>query len=118
MIDEFNDIKKDLQEYIEVRVNLIKLHTAENISRILSQTASFAIIGYLLFFILLFFSFAVGFFLAERFHSNELGFLSVSAIYFIILILFLVVRKRIIEKPIIKAIVKLFFPKFSDNEKE
>lgn len=118
MIDEFNDIKKDLQEYVEVRMNLIKLHTAENISRILSQTATFAIIGYLLFFILLFFSFAVGFFLAERFHSNELGFLTVSGIYLILLLLFLTIRKRVIEKPIIKAIVKLFFPKFSDDEKE
>lgn len=118
MIEEFKDIKNDLQEYIEVRLNLIKLHTAENISRILSQTATFAIVGYLMFFILLFFSFAVGFFLAERFHSNELGFLTVAGIYLILLILFLIVRKRIIERPIIKIVVKLFFPKFSDDEKE
>ncbi len=118
MIEEFRDIKNDIQEYVDVRVNLIKLHTAENISKILTQTATFAIVGYLMFFILLFFSFAVGFFLAERLHSNELGFLSVAGIYMLLLILFLTVRKRIIERPIIKAVVKLFFPKFSNDEKE
>lgn len=118
MVEELKDIKNDIQEYVDVKVKLIKLHTAENISRILSQAATFAVVGYLMFFILLFFSFAVGFFLAERFHSNELGFLAVAGIYLILLILFLVVRKHIIEKPIIKAVIKLFFPKFSNDEKE
>ena len=86
MIEDINSIKKDVQEYIEVRMDLIRLHTAENISRILSSTATLVVIGYLLFFILLFISFAVGFFLAERLKSNELGFLCVAGIYFIILI--------------------------------
>lgn len=116
MLDELNNIKNDIQDYIEVRLDLIRLHTAENISRILSSTATLVIIGYLLFFILFFFSFALGFFLGKRFESNELGFLCVGAFYLVFLIFFIIIRKQIVEKPIIKVIVKLFFPKFNDNE--
>lgn len=118
MVEDFNNIKKDIQEYLDVRLDLIRLHTAENLSRILSNSATIAIVGYFMFFILLFFSFAVGFFLAARLKSNELGFLCVAAIYFLLLMVFLALRKHIVEKPIIKAIVKLFFPKFNDNEKQ
>lgn len=109
MLEDFNSLKKEITEYIEVRFDYIKLHTAENLSRFMSNTASAVIIGYLLFFILFFTSFAAGYYFADRFNSNQLGFLCVGGFYFVVLILFLVFRKQIIERPIIKAIVKLFF---------
>jgi hypothetical protein len=118
MLEDINNIKKDVQEYLDVRIDLIRLHTAENLSRILSSAATLAIIGYLLFFILLFLSFAAGYFFASILDSNELGFLCVAGFYVIILVIFLIFRRKIIEQPIIKAIIKLFFPKFSDDEKD
>jgi hypothetical protein len=117
MLEDINNIRNDIQEYIEVRLGLIRLHTAENLSKILSSAVNIAVIGYMLFFILLFISFAAGYFLGSRFDSTELGFLCVAGFYLVILLLFLVFRKQIIERPIIKAIVKLLFPKFSDDEK-
>jgi hypothetical protein len=117
MFEDFNNIKKDIQDYFDVRLDQIKLHTAENLSRILTNAASIAIIGYLLFFILMFISFAAGYFFANLTNSNELGFLCVAGFYFVVLIIFLLFRKQVIEKPVIKAIVKLFFPNFVDNEK-
>lgn len=118
MPDDINSIKKDIQEYIEIKLDLIRLHTAENISRILSSAVNATIIGYLLLFILLFLSFAGGYFFGSLLHSTELGFLCVAGFYLLVLILFIVFRKHIVERPIIKAILKLFFPKFSDNEKQ
>ena len=61
MLDDINDLKKDVLEYIEVKLDLIRLHTAENLSRIFSNVATIAVIGYLLFFIILFISFAAGY---------------------------------------------------------
>ena len=72
---------------------------------------------FILLIILLFLSFAGGFFFGSLLHSNELGFLCVAGFYLLVLLIFLVVRKQVVEKPIIKAIMKLFFPKFSDDEK-
>jgi hypothetical protein len=117
MIEDIDNIRKDIQEYLEIKLDLIRLHTAENISRMLSSAINMTIIGYLLFFILLFLSFAAGFFLGSVLNSDELGFLCVAVFYIVILVIFLVLRKKIIERPVIKAIMKLFFPKFGEDEK-
>jgi hypothetical protein len=117
MPEEINNIRKDIQEYIEVKVDLIRLHLAEDLSRFSSSAVSAVILGYLLFFILLLLSFAAGYFFASLLHSNELGFLCIAGFYVLVLLIFLVLRKRIIEKPIIKSVMRLLFPKFSDNEK-
>jgi len=117
MTEDFNNIRKDIVEYVDVRLNQISLHTAENLSRMLSTTANIAIIGYLLFFILLFISIAAGYFFAELFGSNQLGFLFIAGFYILALVIFLVFRKRIVDRPIIQAMVKLFFTKFVDDEK-
>jgi len=118
MLDDINDLKKDLLEYIEVKLDLIRLHIAENLSRIFSNVATIAVIGYLLFFIVLFISFAAGFYIGSLLDSNDLGFLCIAGFYTLLLILFLAFRKQIVERPVIKTIVRLFFPKFEDDEKK
>ena len=118
MLDGINDLKEDLLEYLEVKLDLIRLHTAENLSRIFSNVAAVLVIGYLLFFILLFVSFAAGFYIGSLLDSNELGFLCIAGFYTLLLILFLAFRKQIVERPTIQVIVKLLFPKFSENEKK
>jgi len=117
MVDDLNNIKKDIREYIEVRLDLLRLHTAEHISRLFSNAVSAAVIGYLLLIILLFISFAGGYFFGSLLHSNELGFLCVAGFYTVVLVIFLVFRKQVVDRPVIKALMRLFFPKFSDDEK-
>jgi hypothetical protein len=116
MIEDITNIKNDIQEYVEVRFDLIRLHVAENLSHIVSNAATVAIIGFFLFFIFFFLSFAAGYYFAHIFNSNELGFLLVAGFYFLMMLVFLVFRKRIVERPIIKAIVKLFFTKIKSDE--
>ena len=118
MLDDINDLRKDILEYIEVKLDLIRLHTAENLSRIFSNVATIAVISYLLFFIILFISFAAGFYIGSLLESNELGFLCMAGFYALLLILFLAFRKQIVEQPVIKAMVRLFFPKFEEDEKK
>ena len=118
MLDEINDLKKDVLEYIEVKLDLVRLHTAENLSRIFCNVATIAVIGYLLFFIILFISIAAGYFIGSLLDSNELGFLCVAGFYSLLLILFLAFRKKIVDRPVIKAIIRLFFPRFEDDEKK
>jgi hypothetical protein len=118
MLGEINEIKEDIKKYLEVRLDLIRLQTAEKISKILSKSLNLAIVGYLMFFILLFLSVAAGFYFAKQLQSDELGFLCVAGFYFLLLVIFLLFRKHIIDRPVIKAIVKLFFPTSADDEKE
>jgi hypothetical protein len=118
MLEDVNNIKKDIQEYVQVQFDIIRLQTAETLSRIFVKVASIVVISYLLFFIIMFFSFAAGYFISSLLQSDVSGFLCVAGFYLVILIIFIPFRKKIIERPIIQAIVKLFFPKLSDDEKE
>lgn len=118
MLDEINDIKKDVLKYLEVKLDLIRLHTAENISRIFSNVATIAVIGYFLFLIIIFLSFAASFFIGSLLKSNELGFLITAGFYTLLLVLFLLFRKQIVDRPVIKTMVRLLFPKFDDDEKK
>jgi hypothetical protein len=111
MLEDFGNIKKDFLEYIQVQFDLIRLQTAENISRIFSKAANLVIIGYLVLFVLLFLSFSAGFYISSLLNSDELGFLCVAGFYFLLLLIFLLLRKQIVDRPIIKAILKVFFPK-------
>jgi hypothetical protein len=117
MLEDFNNLKDDIREYLDVRLDEIRLHTAESLSRILNSAASIVVIGYLFFFILLFLSFALSYFFAELFNSDALGFITVASFYIVVLVVFLLLRKKIVERPIIKAVVKLLFPKLGDDEK-
>jgi len=117
MLEDINNIKKDIQEYIEVKLDLFRLQIAENLSRFMSSTLNVAILGFLSFFILLFLSFAAGYFFASLLNSNELGFLCVAGFYILVMVIFLIFRKQIIDRPVIKAIMKLLFPKLRDDEK-
>jgi hypothetical protein len=117
MLEDLDNLKKDFQEYFSVQFDLIRLRTAENISRIASKSANIMVISYLMFFILLFGSVAAGFYISSRLDSDVLGFLYVTAFYILLLIIFLIFRKIIIDRPVIKSIVKIFFSE-NDNEKK
>jgi hypothetical protein len=118
MLDDLDNAKKEIQEYLEVKLDLIKLQAAESLSRILSSALSMAIIFFLLFLILLFISIGAGFFFASYLQSSGLGFLCVAGFYIVLLIIILLFRKKIIERPVIRSVVKLSFSIFGDHEKK
>ncbi|OFY65210.1 MAG: hypothetical protein A2V64_06165 [Bacteroidetes bacterium RBG_13_43_22] len=118
MPEDIKSIKKEIQEYLEVKFDLIRLQTAEKLSRAISSIINIVIYAVLSCIILLFLSFAAGYFFASLMNSNELGFLCVAGFYTLILIIILIFKKQIIERPVIKGMVKLFFPKTGEDEKQ
>jgi len=117
MLEEIGNIRKDIQEYIEVRLDLLKLQAAEKISKIISNTAVAIILILLLSLILFFLSFAAGYFMASVLNSNVLGFLCVAGFYLLLMLIILIFRKKIIDRPVIKSVIKIFFPKTGEDEK-
>jgi len=116
MLEELGNIKKDIREYIGIRFDLLKLQTAESISKIVSGAAIGVILILFLSLILFFLSFAAGYFLANLLNSNELGFLCVAGFYLLLLLIILIFRKKIIDRPVIRSVVKIFFPKSGSDE--
>lgn len=107
--DFFGDTKIALQQYVEERLQLIKLQATKT----LSKTASAIIAGILIFifsfFVLLFISIMGGFYFAELTGSNYIGFGIIAGFYILIVILIIILKKPVLDKILIKGLVSAFF---------
>ena len=114
--NHIDEVKNEFEGYVDKRISLLKLHLVEELSRF---TAGFAVklgILYLLFFVFMFLSLAAAFFLGDLLGSNGLGFTLVAGFYLLMAVIFWLSRRIWVEKPIIQAFIKIFFPKFEDDE--
>lgn len=116
--DDIRNIRKELKEYFDIRLDIIRLQIAEQLSLIFSKIILFIVAGFMLFFILLFLSISAALLLGSVLKSNTAGFLVVSGFYTLLLIIFLAMKKRLIEKPVIQAMLKLLFPETSHDEED
>ena len=116
LTDEIGEVKDDLEEYVNAKLDLAKLHAAENISRFFSGMIIKMGIFYLLFFVLLFVSIAVAFWLNNIFSDKGIGFLIIAGFYLLCALIFFLLKKILVEKPIIKSFVQLFFPTFNNYD--
>ncbi|TRX70794.1 phage holin family protein [Carboxylicivirga sp. M1479] len=114
--EEVNEVKDDLEDYINARLDMTKLHAAENLSRFVSGMVVKVALSYLFFFVLLFASLAMAFWLNHILENDSIGFLLVASFYMLIAIIFYLLRKSLIQRPIIQSFIQLFFPKFVDYD--
>jgi hypothetical protein len=116
--DEISDIKNEISSYVQNKIDLSKLHLAEELSRFVSNMAIKIILLNFLLFVLFFLSVALGIFIGKRVDSYELGFIFVSGGYVLIGLFIYVFKQPLIQTPIIKAFIQLFFPNFNKYDKE
>lgn len=116
--NELKEAKEELEEYIQARVDLVKLHTAENLSKFFSGMLIKMGLFYLFFFVLLFVSLAGAFWLDRILDTNGAGFLIIAGIYLVFGLIFYALRKKLIEQPIIQAVIHLFFPNFKGYDED
>ncbi|MCW3807236.1 phage holin family protein [Plebeiibacterium marinum] len=116
--EEISDIKKEINTYINSKIDLTKLQAAEDLSRFVSGIAVKLVLFYIGLFVLLFVSMAGAFAIGSYTQSNEIGFIAVAGIYFLIAIIFYLLKGKLIQTPVIKSFIQLFFPNFSKYDKE
>lgn len=114
----FEESKERVQEYVKDRILLLKLEAVEKISRLTATIVSGLLITIFSFFIILFVSIMVGYLIGEALHHAYWGFAIVAGIYVFLLILIVVLRKQLVERPIINAVIDVFFEKKKHNHKE
>jgi hypothetical protein len=113
MIDELNNIKKDIQEYLELNLEIIKLTVAESISRFFSTLIKVVMVIFFASIILLFLSIAAAFWLGDMLNSPVAGFLIIAGFNLLLLLIFILTARYSIDKPVIRSVISLFFPKDS-----
>lgn len=105
-IETIGQLVDTLKHYIGLQSEYVKLSTVEKTVKILTAIAMTAIIGLLLVFIFIFLSFAAAFALAPIVGMVP-AFAIIAAAYLVILLFFIIFRKRWIEKPLVRFLANL-----------
>ncbi|WP_291855055.1 phage holin family protein [Marinilabilia sp.] len=112
---ELDELKNELEEYVQIRVDLIKLHIAGEMSRFFSSFMTKTVMLYLFFFVFMFFSIAAGLVLGSWLDSYALGFAAMGGLFLIAALIFWFLRKQLIERHVVQRFIELMFPKFDDD---
>ena len=114
----FEETQDLLESYVNNRLRLFKLQTAEKSSRVVTMLLAGMVTGILSFFILLFVSIMAAYYFSEKLHSQFYGFGIVALIYVLLLLLAIYLRKKILDKYIFGRVVKILFDSNTDDDEE
>ncbi|WP_010662871.1 phage holin family protein [Marinilabilia salmonicolor] len=113
---EIDELKKELEEYLQIRVDLVKLHIAGELSRFFSSFMTKTVLLYLFFFVFMFFSLAAALLLGTWLDSYALGFAIMGGVFLLAALIFWLLRKQLIERHVVHRFIELMFPKFEDDD--
>lgn len=98
-----------IKEYFSSRILLLKLEGTERISEAISVLFRKIVLVLILFSFLFFVSVAFALWMGKIYDSNITGFLITGGVYFLVFIVFLVLRKKLLEKSIKDEVVRTLF---------
>ena len=113
-----HDIGDEIKDYVETRYELLSLKSADKVSKIGSSLGMALVIALFTVFFLMFLSIAGGIYLSLILDSYIYGFLTLSAFYFVLIIVFYTARKSLIVNPIRNLLIREMFEDkvFEDKE--
>jgi len=102
----FSDLKDEIISYLELRAELTKISSYEIISKLGASIVSALALVIFIFFFLFFLFLSLGFYFAKVFDSFYYGFGLVAGFYLFLLLVFIIIKKKFIEKPIMNKIIE------------
>jgi energy-coupling factor transporter transmembrane protein EcfT len=114
----FKESGERIEAYIKDSLLLFKLQGARKISRLAAMMFVVLVVALLVFFIMLFLSAMLGYYFAELTGSLYLGFGILSALYIIVAIVLIKLRKPLLEKLITNTVINILFDSGDDAEEE
>ncbi|MEY2595528.1 MAG: hypothetical protein RI965_800 [Bacteroidota bacterium] len=100
--DFYKENKKLVSEYIDTRIELIKLGAIKTLAKTLSALILVGLISFMMLFFLLFLVIAFSWYMADQLGSAALGFLCGGGVFIAILLLSIVFRKALFLNPLIR----------------
>ncbi|HEY0609134.1 MAG TPA: hypothetical protein VGD35_05745, partial [Chitinophaga sp.] len=101
----FNQTGKVAREYLETRLDLIKLQAAGKLSKALGLFFSIMMAFLLFFFVVVFLGMVVGFWIGEMTGSYTIGFSCAAGLFILLLAILLIFRKNLIQRPLANMLV-------------
>ena len=106
-IETIAQLVEVLKHYIGLKADYLKVDLAEKIVKLLTVATMVVVLSFLLILVLIYLSFALAFGLAT-FIGTATAFLAVAGVYFILFLLFILKRKRWIERPLVRVLSSMF----------
>ena len=95
-----------IKEYSTGRIELIKLNLVEACAKAIASLTSSLILFVTFFAFFVFASFALALFIGKMLGDYYLGFAIISGVYLLLFFITLLVRKKLIERPILNQMIK------------
>ncbi|MDB5211194.1 MAG: phage holin family protein [Sediminibacterium sp.] len=106
----FTETRKELEQYIQDRLLLLKLQATEKTARLVALLFVVLMISLLGFFVLIFLSVMAGVYFSTTTNNLYTGFGIVAGFYLVLLLVFVFCRKWI-SKQVINIVIRIFFDK-------
>ncbi len=112
----YNELKQLIADYVEARIELIKLDVFEKVAKVTAALFSSVVVALLGFFLLFFLSMSAGFYLARLFDNEAIGFLIVTGFYLLLFAIVISRKKDFMEKYIIDRVIGELTRKDGEDE--
>jgi|GEM_PF-544100 len=114
----FNQTGKVAREYLETRLDLIKLQAAGKLSKALGLFFSLMMAFLLFFFVIVFLGMVVGFWIGEMTGSFTIGFSCAAGLFVLLFIVILLFRKQLIQRPLAKLLITELLDEITDRDEQ
>ncbi len=105
-MDTAQTLKGNIEQYIEDKVDLIKLKASEKAGTVASCVIVGLVVARLVLFILIFLSFAAAFAISQATGKYYLGFLIVAGFYMLLAVAVVLLREKLLTMPLINTFLK------------
>lgn len=112
----FEKTETMLRQYIGDKMLLFKLRASEQSARVSAMLMIGVILVLVGFFLLFFISIMAGYYFAELTGSLFYGFGIITAFYFLVGVIILLLRKKHLQPYLTNMVIKMIFDKSSDDE--
>lgn len=107
-----------IKEYVNVKIESVKLDAAEKSSKIIANAIAMLIILFILFLAIGFASIAAAYAISDKIGKTYTGFLIVSGIYLAIGIIIYMMREKLIRIPVMNSIIQELFKHDKADEQD
>jgi energy-coupling factor transporter transmembrane protein EcfT len=110
------ELAEHVKEYINNRMDAVKLNTAEKSSKLLATVIASVVVAMFFVTFLFFASTALAFVFSKLTGALSWGFLIVGGIYLLLGALVWMLKSRILQLPIMNALLRQFFTEEDDDD--
>ncbi len=105
--DFYKENKKLVADYIDTRIELLKLGAIKITAKTLSALMLIALISFMVLFFVLFLVIAFSWFMADQLGSASLGFLCGGGVFLLIIMVSVIFRRVLFLNPLIKIFIHI-----------